>query len=672
MNDTHSEGMNPPAGPSRRDLLKGLGGVGLAAASAGLLAAPGHEAMAQALSSKAPGTKPPATPVKPAVTPFELGEVDLLEGPFLQARLRSQKYLLSLDPDRLLHTFRVNAGLPPKAEVYGGWESAPTWTDIHCQGHTLGHYLSGCAIMYGSTGDARFKQRSDYIVAELRACQVAGKTGLLTAFPEGNALMDSVLAGKRYSGVPWYTLHKVYAGLRDASLYTKNPVALGVLVRYSDWAVAATASLTDAQFQKMLDEEHGGMNEVLADVYEMTGDARYLALAARFCHRSILDPLARSRDYLDGLHANTQIPKIIGFNRLYWQTGQKEYLASSAFFWRTVVNTRSFVNGNHGDGEHFFPVAEFDRHVFSAKTSETCCDYNMLKLTRMLFQLDPSAHYADFYERALYNDILASQDPDTGMVTYFQGNRPGYMKLYCTPVDSFWCCTGTGMENHAKYNDSIYFKSADALYVNLFIPSVVRLQKGATLTQTNRFPEQSQTKLQWKTEQPLQTTLKLRHPAWCQTATVRINGKLAIESEQPGSYIELNRVWRDGDTVELDLPMELRAVPLPGAENIVAFLYGPIVLAGDLGSEGIAPGADLNVNERNYGSLLGAPFTTPTLTGDAATLVRSATPADDPMSFHLPASGNATQVKLVPYYKIAHRRYATYWQLAPKPARRTA
>ena len=410
----------------------------MAVASPTAFAAPANTAVVEP-------PNPTPSPVARVVTAFSMGDVDLLDSPFLKARLRSQQYLLSLEPDRMLHTFRVNAGLPPKAEVYGGWESSPTWTGIHCQGHTLGHYLSGCSLMYAATRDVRFKQRADYIVAELHDCQAAGKTGLLTAFPEGNSIMDVVLSGGKYSGVPWYTLHKVYAGLRDARLYTNNPVALEVLIKYCDWAVTATAPLTDAQFQKMLDEEHGGMNEVLADIYEMTGDVRYLALAKRFCHQSILDPLAHSRDHLDGLHANTQIPKIIGFNRIYQQTGQKDYLAASSFFWKTVANTRSFVNGNHGDGEHFFPVADFSEHAFSAKNSETCCDYNMLKLTRLLFELAPSAALADFYERALYNDILASQDPDTGMVTYFQGSRPGYMKLYCTPVDSFGCCTGSGL-----------------------------------------------------------------------------------------------------------------------------------------------------------------------------------------------------------------------------------
>jgi DUF1680 family protein len=640
--------------------------MGLAAAS------PKYFAAVPANLSSLEPPNPPTSPITKTVTPFALSDVDLLDGPFLNARTKNQQYLLSLEPDRMLHTFRVNAGLPPKAEVYGGWESAPTWTDIHCQGHTLGHYLSACAMMYGATRDVRFKQHTDYIVAELRDCQLANKTGLLTAFPEGNGLMHTVLSDKPYTGVPWYTSHKVLAGLRDANLHTGNAAALEVLAKFCDWTVTATAPLTDEQFQKMLEVEHGGMNEVLADTYEMTGDARYLELSKRFCHQAVLDPLSKSLDHLDGLHANTQIPKIIGFNRLYQITGQKKYLSASAFFWKTVVNTRSFVNGNHGDGEHFFPVVDFSEHVFSAKASETCCDYNMLKLTRMLFELNPSAAYADFYERALYNDILASQDPDTGMVTYFQGNRPGYMKLYCTPVDSFWCCTGSGMENHAKYNDSIYFKAPGSVYVNLFIPSVVRLQPGVSLTQTTQFPDTTTVKLQWKTDRPIAMTVRLRHPHWCRTVKVKINGNPFLESAQASSYIELERTWHSGDVIELELPMQLQAVSLPNSERIVSFMCGPIMLAGALGSEGIPPGGDLNVNERLYGAVLNTPFTPPTLSGDSATLIAQAKPTGSPLSFTVPASGSATNVKLMPYYKIAHERYATYWKLGPELNRTSA
>ena len=474
----------------------------------------------------------------PRAAAFSLADVRLLEGPFRQAQERDARYLLQLEPDRLLHNFRVNAGLKPKALVYGGWESAEPWVAIRCHGHTLGHYLSACSLMFAATGDQRFKQRSDYIVTELRDCQDAGKSGIVCAFPDGEAPLHDIVDAKRFVGVPWYTMHKIFAGLRDAYLYTNNPAALDVLVKLSDWAIAHTRNLSDQQFQRMLDTEHGGMNEVLADVYALTGETRFLTLAERFCHRALLVPLVQGRDTLDGLHSNTQIPKVIGFNRLYELTGQQDYGAASRFFWRTVVAQRTFATGGNGDREHFFPPAEFLQHLGSAKTMETCCTYNMLKLTRSLFALDASAVYADYYERALYNSILASQDPDSGMMTYFQPTRPGYLKLYCTPTDSFWCCTGSGMENHAKYGDSIYFHEADTLYINLFIPSTLAWrEKGLTITQTTRFPDEDSTRLHLTSQKPINLTLNIRQPSWCRAMTITVNGRRRATSHQPGNTL---------------------------------------------------------------------------------------------------------------------------------------
>jgi DUF1680 family protein len=632
-----------------------IGGAGLMSAWIALTPAPLFAAGAEV--APAPAAKPPR------LASFDLADVKLLDSPFLAAQQRTGAYLLSLDPDRLLHTYLVNSGLAPKAPVYGGWESEAIWADILCQGHTLGHLLSGCALMYRSTGDRRFRQRADYIVEQLAACQKASGTGLLCAFPQGPKIVAAFIAGEKVSGVPWYTLHKLFAGLRDVSDLTGSATARAVLIRFADWAVVATRPLSDAQFETMLDVEHGGMNEVLADLYVSTGKAEYGALARRFSHKAILAPLAKSRDHLDGLHANTQIPKIIGFQRVYEVTGDAAYRDAAAFFWRTVAHTRSFATGGHGDLEHFFPVADFDKHVFSAKGSETCGQYNMLKLTRMLFLQDPQTDYADFYERTLYNGILASQDPDSGMVTYFQGARPGYMKLYSTPVDSFWCCTGTGMENHAKYGDSIYFRDDRSLFVNLFIPSVLSWKdKGATVTQTTAFPEEPTTRLRWKLARPQTLALKLRHPGWSRTASVRVNGSIVAQSDRPGSYIEVDRTWQDGDVVDMELTMELAAVPLPSAPDIVAFTYGPVVLAGALGKEGLAPGADVVVNERKYGAYNDTPFVAPRLAGDPQTIARQVRPTDKPLAFTI-ADSEQRPVRLIPYYRIAHERYATYWRI---------
>ncbi len=600
--------------------------------------------------------------------PFDMADVTLSDGPFLHAQRKTEAYLLALKPDRMLHNFRVNAGLKPKAPVYGGWESEPLWAEINCHGHTLGHYLSACALAYRSTGDTRFKGRIDHIARELAACQASAKSGLVCAFPDGPALVAAHLRGEKITGVPWYTLHKVYAGLRDAVLLADSDESRAVLLRFADWAVVATRPLGDAQWEAMLDTEHGGMNEVFADLFAMTGNPDYATLAERFSHKAVMTPLAAGRDMLDGMHANTQVPKIVGFQRVWEMTGKPEYRQAAAFFWRTVALTRSFATGGHGDNEHFFPMADFADHVFSAKGSETCCQHNMLKLTRALFLHDPQVAYADYYERTLYNGILASQDPDSGMATYFQGAQPGYTKLYHTPEDSFWCCTGTGMENHVKYRDSIYFHDDAALSVNLFVPSSVTWKdKRAVLTQTTTFPDAPTTRLRWTLPQPTTLTLKLRHPHWSRTAVVLVNGIEAARSRRPGSYVELAREWRTDDEVELRLVMEVAAESAPAAPDIVAFSYGPIVLAGTLGRDGLAAGADIVVNERKYGVYNAAPFTAPTLAGDPATIAKDVRAGDAALAFTI-LSAERTPVRLIPYFRIAHERYATYWKIAPPVA----
>ena len=601
-----------------------------------------------------------------ACKPFPLQDVRLLDSPFLEAQRSTERYLLQLSPDRLLHNFRVNAGLQPKAPVYGGWESQEPWVDIRCHGHTLGHYLSGCAHMYASTGTVEFKTRCEYIVNELKACQDASPDGLVCAFPDGGTQLQNSVSGKRFVGVPWYTMHKIFAGLRDTFVYTGNPLALTVLVRLSDWAIDATKAMSDAEFQHMLDTEHGGMSEALAEVHVLTGDPKYLVLAERFVHRALLTPLVAGVDPLDGLHSNTQIPKVIGCARLHSLAARDDYGVAARFFWKTVVTTRTFATGGNGDKEFFFPRNEFAKRLDSAKTMETCCFYNMLRLTRMLFEAAPSAAYADYYERALYNGILASQDPDSGMVTYFQPTRPGYLKLYCTPVDSFWCCTGSGMENHAKYGDSLYFHDDASLYVNLFIPSTLQWrEKGLTLEQVTTFPDSSTSRLKLKLSQPTRLRVRLRHPYWCETMTVKINGRRHVVHHEPSSYIDIDRQWRDGDVIELDMPMHLRTEPLPTAPDIVAVLYGPLVLAGRYGNSGIAPGADIVVNERTIGDMLNVPMPLPTWKLDRKQPARQLQPAPaSKLTFTARGIAGHETLEFVPYQRIAHERYNLYWRLA--------
>jgi DUF1680 family protein len=455
--------------------------------------------------------------------------------------------------------------------------------------------------------------------------------------------------------------------LRDARLHADSAPALAVLTRLADWTAAATAPMSDDAFQRMLQTEHGGMNEVLADVSALTGDATYLALARRFSHRALLEPLAESRDPLDGLHANTQIPKAVGFQRLAELTGEDQYANAARFFWQTVVERRSFATGGHGDNEHFFPPAEFARHLPSAKTMETCGTHNMLRLTRALLQQSPSAAYADYYERALYNGILASQDPESGMTTYFQATRPGYVRLFHTPDRSFWCCTGTGMENHAKYGDSIYFHGADALWINLFIPSVVTWQaRGLTLRQTMTFPNRPATRLTVDVERPVRAALHIRQPGWCAGMTVRVNGSRASVRAAANGYVGIDREWRKGDVVDVDLPMTLRAELLPGTTDTVAFAYGPIVLAGRLGTEGLGPGSQIIVNERQSGTMLNAAVAIPVLAGDPRTLTKQIKQdARDPLTFRTAGLGRPRDVELAPFWRLAHERYNLYWKLAP-------
>ena len=385
---------------------------------------------------------------------FPLKDVRLLDGPFHDAMELDKAYLLSLDADRLLHTFRLTAGLPTSAKPYGGWESP----GCELRGHCLGHYLSACALMYASTGDEKLKARVDRIVAELARCQEAlpakgYNKGFLSAYPE--EFFDRVDAGKPV-WAPYYTLHKIMAGLLDAYVECDNRQALEVLNKMAGWLKFRIGRLSHAQQQKALGNEHGGMNEVLANLYAISGNPDHLRLAKDFNHEAIFEPLAHGQDQLDGKHANTQIPKITGAVRQFELTGDKSLLAVATTFWRAVALNRSYAIGGHSDSEHFFPIADFAQHL-SPVTCETCNTYNMLKLTRHLFAIEPSAELMDFYERALYNQILGSIEPQKGMVTYFVSLKPGHFKVYSTPDNSFWCCTGTGMENHAKYADTIFF-----------------------------------------------------------------------------------------------------------------------------------------------------------------------------------------------------------------------
>ena len=597
--------------------------------------------------------------VQPKVQPFDLADVSLLPGPFQAARDRDTAYLLSLDPDRLLHGFRTEAGLAPKAAIYGGWENSGV------AGHTLGHYLSALSMDYRATGNPKIKARVDYIVGELALCQQTNGKGYVSAIPGGKAMFADVAAGHgdgtHRGWVPWYTTHKVMAGLRDAYVYAGNAQAKAVLVGLADWASDTTRNLSDSQWQVMLEQEHGGMNEVLADVYALTGDARYLALSQKFYHKAVLDPLTRREDDLTGLHGNTQIPKLIGLARLYELTGDPKDKIAASYFWDRVVQTRTYAIGANTDGEHFDAPGKLSAHL-GVGAAETCNTYNMLKLTRHLFEWTPDARYADFYERALYNHILASQDPVRGMMTYYVSLKPGHFKTYSSPTESFWCCVGTGMENHVKYGDSIYFHDDKSLYVNLFIPSVLRWSgKGLTVRQETRFPESDTTRLSLTCTRPTPLALRVRYPSWAHGLAVRVNGQAQKVTAKPGSYATLARVWRNNDRVDITLPMRLHTEPMPDDPAKVAVLYGPLVLAGQLGRAGMTALMPYTGNDQGaYFRVSDPPV--PALVAGPAPITSWLKPvAGQPLTFRTAGVGRPTDVTLKPFYRTAFERYTVYW-----------
>lgn len=584
---------------------------------------------------------------------FELADVRLLDGPFRQAMLLDAKYLMMLDPDRLLSWFRKEAGLKPKGEVYGGWEAQGV------AGHSLGHYLSACAMMFASTGDVRFRDRVNYIVGELELCQRANGNGYVAAIPDGKRIFREVAAGDiRSQGfdlnggwVPWYTLHKIFAGLLDAHEYVGSEKALAVAVKLGDWADATVGRLTDEQFQRMLACEHGGMNESLAELYARTGNETYLKLSRRFHHRAVLDPLAREEDRLAGLHANTQIPKLIGLARRYELTGDRADKTAASFFWERVVHHHSYVNGGNSEAEHFGPPDKLNDRL-TVNTTETCNTYNMLKLTRHLFEWHADAEYADYYERALFNHILATQNPKDGMFCYFVPLKPGAQKTYSTPFDSFWCCVGTGMENHTKYGEGIYFKSDDALWVNLFIASELSWkEKGLTVRQETRFPDADTTTLTFKSRRPVALALRLRYPSWARDGiSVTVNGQAQEVDARPGSYVEVRRTWKTGDRVELKVPMSLRLEALPDNPNRAAMLYGPILLAGELGPE----------DEGGAGGMVFVPV----MLSENRPVAEWVKPvAGSPLTFRTSGAGRPHDVTLYPFYRMHDKRYSVYWDL---------
>ena len=607
--------------------------------------------------------------VKPAVAfqvrAFDLRDVRILDGAFKHAQELDGKYLLSLDPDRLLHTFRLNAGIPSTARPLAGWE-APSG---ELRGHFIGHYLSACAMMYASTGDTQYKDNALKVVKGLAEVQAKlGESGFLAAWPE--TFIDRVEARQRV-WAPYYTLHKIFAGLEDTYDYCDDSTALDVCKKMGNWAVTRNGKLTDAQMQNMLGEEQGGMNETLANLYALTGDEKYLAISLRFNHLKFIDSLSAGIDNLDGNHANTQFPKFIGAARQYELTGKDNLKNAAVNFWNFVVHERSYVTGGNSDGEQFTPKARLST-ALGQSTTETCNTYNMLKLTRHLIALDPKAEYADFYERGLFNQILGSQNPnDGGRMTYYYRLRSGSTKDFRGP-DSFVCCAGTGIENHAKYGDSIYFHDgAKTLFVDQFMASELNWREaGVKLRQDTKFPDESTTRLTVSVAPAAEWTMQVRHPEWAEKDfVIKVNGQPAPDTK-PGTYAVIKRAWKVGDVVEVQMPFQLHTEGFTDNPNRRAVLYGPIVLAALVPTSVVPAPAAAGRGGRGAPDINQSLF--PKMKGQIGAITSALKPvAGKPNTFSVPADslqwpGNATATELTfePLYKIAAERYMVYFDRA--------
>ena len=605
----------------------------------------------------------------PKVEYFGISDVRLTRSAFKHAEDMDIQYLLALNPDRLLAPYLKGAGLPPKADNYTNWEN--TGLD----GHIGGHYLSALSFMYAATGNEEIGRRLDYVLSELKRCQDTAGDGYLCGVPDGRKMWKEIEQGNVRAAtfglndrwVPLYNIHKIYAGLRDAYLVAHRDEAKDMLVKLTDWMERTTANLTDAQMQDMLRSEHGGLNETFADVAAITGDKRYLTLAHRFSHDIILNPLLKQEDKLTGIHANTQIPKVIGFKRIADIEKNDDWSKAADFFWHTVVNNRSITIGGNSVYEHFHPADNFEPMRTSEQGPETCNTYNMLRLTKMLYATSADAKYMDYYERALFNHILSTQDPVQGGFVYFTPMRSGHYRVYSQPQTSFWCCVGSGLENHARYGEMIYaHKGNDQLYVNLFIPSTLKWGD-INIEQSTSFPDEEGTSVivTSKKGKNKKFTLNIRVPEWVNEGelSLTINGKTEKVNIADG-YVKVNRSWKDGDKLHISMPMHLRAIDMPDNSHNYSFLYGPIVLASRMGTQ---RQDGMFADDSRGGHIAQGPRlplqNMPVVVGSTEDILSHITKTDGKMEFTLKGVSpeNYEGMKLEPFYRIHESRYMVYW-----------
>ena len=650
--------MIKPQGWSRRKLLSSL----TAAAGASLLPSRLHALPGLFSTSKAI-EEIPLSGKREAVTgkfqPFPMTQVRLRPGPLQEAMEINRRYLHSLPNDRLLHMFRVTAGIPSSAAPLGGWEEPKCELRGHFSG---GHYLSACALNYSSTGDEELKSKANAMVAELAKCQKsANADGYLGAY--STELYDRLRDHKRV-WAPFYTYHKIMVGHLDMYLHCGNGQALATAEGMARWVGKYLKPIGDEQWARMEMVEHGGMNEALFNLYAVTGKEEYLALARRFDHKRFFDPLAEHQDALQGLHANTNIPKVIGAARGYELTGDKRYREIADYFWHQVTLQRAYCTGGTSNDEGWRTAPGKLSTELGPAAEECCCGYNMLKLTRHIFGWTGEPQAMDYYERTLFNSRLGTQDRD-GMLMYYLPLQPGMWKTFGMPFESFWCCTGTGVEEFAKTNDTIYFHDARGVYVNLFIASELNcLGKRIGLVQDTNFPEETGTTLTIKVSTPTQMPLKVRVPYWADRGSaVRVNGKPLDISLTPGTYVTLDRLWKDGDKVELSLPMSLHVAAIPDDHCLQAMMYGPLVLAGRLGTSGLTK--DLVYGRSAPDEKKTVPV--PEITGSGAGSTAWVEPAkDERLVFR--TVGQSENVNLIPLYKLFNERYTVYWKVHGKTA----
>ena len=606
--------------------------------------------------------QPPAAALNPplfhrqtiGILPFAFDAVRLTEGPMLAAQDSNRAVLHALPVDRLVYNFRQNAGLATSAEALGGWEKP----DCELRGHFTGHFLSACAQLSAGTGDTVARAKGDEIVSELAKCQAALPGGYLSAFPL--EFFDR-LQRREPVWAPFYTIHKIMAGLYDMHTLAGNQQAMEVLLKMADWASAWTAQFPREQMQQILRTEYGGMNEVLYNLYGVTGEWKYLVAGDAFAKDTFFTPLAMRQDALKGLHVNTHIPQVIGACRRYEMTGDPRFRQIAQFFYETVTESRCYVTGgtSNNEGWRVDPGNLSEEWGEATDTAECCCMYNMMKLTRNLYQWSGDPRYFDYYERVLLNHRLGTIDLPTGATMYYLSHTPGAWKTFCTAYDSFWCCTGTGVEEYSKLNNSIYFHDDHGLFVNLFAASELNWkEKGMVVRQETAFPKDTRIKLKFESAAPVDMVVRVRIPYWVHGASAALNGEKQAGMASPGSYLSFSRTWKTGDEIALELPMRLRTETMPDKASIQAVLYGPLVLAAVMEEAPLAKDkvfGPMGPDIPHHGEP--APRVKASIDDRGASWVEQTGAG----SFVTKGQGTATTLK--PLEDITRERYSIYWRL---------